>query len=80
LLKNEGTQLSDSCENIEKLNSFDLKGARHSCKRIHKRSDGQGRLFLDYSSTEKGIIAVEHYSYDNGLLRIIEGKNVRGIY
>lgn len=29
---------------------------------------------------EKGIIIVEHYSYDNKLLRVIEGKDARNIY
>lgn len=29
---------------------------------------------------EKDIITVEHYSYDNRLLRIIEGKDARSIY
>ena len=28
----------------------------------------------------KGIIAVEHYAYDNRLLRVIEGKEARSIY
>ncbi|MBU0561298.1 MAG: DUF4346 domain-containing protein [Bacteroidetes bacterium] len=29
---------------------------------------------------EKNIINVEHYSYDNTLLRVIEGQDARGIY
>lgn len=29
---------------------------------------------------EKNIIRVEHYSYDNALLRVIEGKDARSIY
>lgn len=29
---------------------------------------------------EKNIISVEHYSYDNTLLRVIEGKDARSIY
>lgn len=29
---------------------------------------------------EKNIITVEHYSYDNTLLRVIEGKDARSIY
>ncbi|KUG25190.1 hypothetical protein ASZ90_004994 [hydrocarbon metagenome] len=29
---------------------------------------------------EKNVINVEHYSYDNTLLRIIEGRNARNIY
>ena len=29
---------------------------------------------------DKGVINVEHYSYDNSLLRVIEGTNARAIY
>lgn len=29
---------------------------------------------------EKGIISVEHYSYDDKLLRTIEGKDARSLY
>jgi tetrahydromethanopterin S-methyltransferase subunit A len=35
--------------------------------------------FVIIPQPEKGIIAVEHYSYDNRLLRVIEGKNARSI-
>lgn len=36
--------------------------------------------FVILPSEHKKIIRVEHYSYDNKLLRIIEGKDVRNIY
>ena len=36
--------------------------------------------FVIIPSKETGIITVEHYSYDNKLLRIIEGKNSRDVY
>lgn len=36
--------------------------------------------FVIIPSKEKNIITVEHYNYDNKLLRIIEGKNCRDIY
>jgi tetrahydromethanopterin S-methyltransferase subunit A len=36
--------------------------------------------FVIIPSKETGIITVEHYSYDNKLLRTIEGKNSRDIY
>ncbi|MBI5049844.1 MAG: DUF4346 domain-containing protein [Nitrospirae bacterium] len=36
--------------------------------------------FVIIPSKETGIITVEHYSYDNKLLRIIDGKNSREIY
>jgi tetrahydromethanopterin S-methyltransferase subunit A len=36
--------------------------------------------FVIILQPEKGIITVEHYSYDNKLQRVIEGKNARSIY
>jgi tetrahydromethanopterin S-methyltransferase subunit A len=36
--------------------------------------------FVIIPKQDKEIIVVEHYSYDNRLLRVIEGKNVRSIY
>lgn len=36
--------------------------------------------FVIIPQQEKGIIVVEHYSYDNRLLRVIEGKDARSIY
>ena len=36
--------------------------------------------FVILPLTEKNIINVEHYSYDNILLRVIEGKDARSIY
>ncbi len=36
--------------------------------------------FVIIPQQDKGIITVEHYSYDNRLLRVIEGKNARSIY
>lgn len=36
--------------------------------------------FVILPQYEKGIITVEHYSYDNKLLRIIEGNGARTIY
>lgn len=36
--------------------------------------------FLVIPQPEKGTIMVEHYSYDNKLLRQIEGKDAEGIY
>ncbi len=36
--------------------------------------------FVIIPQPEKSIITVEHYSYDNKLLRIIEGKDARSIY
>jgi len=49
-------------------------------KEFTKEAMDKAGYFLIIPQPEKGIIAVEHYSYGNGLLRIIEGKNVRGIY
>ena len=36
--------------------------------------------FVIIPQTEKGLITVEHYSYDNRLLRRIEGKDARSVY
>lgn len=36
--------------------------------------------FVIIPQPEKGIITVEHYSYDNKLQRIIEGRDARSIY
>ena len=36
--------------------------------------------FVIVSSTDKGVINVEHYSYNNSLMRVIEGTNARAIY
>lgn len=36
--------------------------------------------FVILPQPEKAIILVEHYSYDNSLLRVIRGKNARSIY
>lgn len=36
--------------------------------------------FVIIPQPQKGVITVEHYSYDNRLLRVIEGKDARSIY
>ncbi|MCM8796991.1 MAG: DUF4346 domain-containing protein [Candidatus Omnitrophica bacterium] len=36
--------------------------------------------FVIIPQTTKGIITVEHYSYENKLLRVIEGKDAKSIY
>lgn len=36
--------------------------------------------FVILPLAEQGVISVEHYSYDNALLRVIEGTNARAIY
>lgn len=36
--------------------------------------------FVIIPQAEKGIITVEHYSYDNSLLRVIEGQTARSLY
>jgi tetrahydromethanopterin S-methyltransferase subunit A len=36
--------------------------------------------FVILPQPDKKIIVVEHYSYDNSLLRVIQGKNARSIY
>ncbi len=36
--------------------------------------------FVVLPLADKGIINVEHYAYDNTLLRVIEGANARALY
>jgi tetrahydromethanopterin S-methyltransferase subunit A len=36
--------------------------------------------FVIVPRSEKGVMSVEHYTYDNTLLRVIEGPNARAIY
>lgn len=45
----------------------------------HIEMDEAG-YFVIIPQPEREIITVEHYSYDNRLLRIIEGKNARSLY
>jgi tetrahydromethanopterin S-methyltransferase subunit A len=42
--------------------------------------DKAGYFVINPPQTQRGIITVEHYSYDNQLLRVIEGKDARSIY
>ena len=51
------------------------------------QAEESGRVEMDKAGyfvimprREKGIITVEHYSYDNKLLRTIEGKDARTVY
>lgn len=50
-------------------------------------SEPNGRVKMDKAGyfvivplADRGIINVEHYAYDNSLLRVIEGKTARAIY
>ncbi|GBD92853.1 tetrahydromethanopterin S-methyltransferase subunit A [bacterium BMS3Abin05] len=43
------------------------------------RMDRAG-YFVILPQPEKGIITVEHYSYDNRLLKLIEGRDARSLY
>jgi tetrahydromethanopterin S-methyltransferase subunit A len=45
----------------------------------HVEMDKAG-YFVILPTPEKGLITVEHYSYDNRLLRVIEGTNARSLY
>ena len=49
-------------------------------KKIMKVEMDKSGYFVIIPQREKGIITVEHYSYNNKLLRMIEGKDVRSIY
>jgi len=51
----------------------------HAEEPTHVEMDKAG-YFVIIPQRERGIITVEHYSYDNRLLRIIEGDNARSLY
>ncbi len=40
----------------------------------------KGGYFVILPLRDKNLINVEHYAYDDRLLRIIEGKNARALY
>jgi tetrahydromethanopterin S-methyltransferase subunit A len=40
----------------------------------------QGGYFVIIPQAETGVISVEHYAYDNSLLRVIEGTTARALY
>ncbi len=54
-----------------------ITAKKHSRSEIKLDSAG---YFVIIPSKKKNVIAVEHYSYDNRLLRTIEGTNSRDIY
>jgi tetrahydromethanopterin S-methyltransferase subunit A len=49
-------------------------------KELTKVEMDKAGYFVILPQPEKKIILVEHYSYDNTLLRIIEGKDARSLY
>lgn len=40
----------------------------------------QAGYFVILPLTDKGLISVEHYTYDNTLQRTVEGTNARSLY
>jgi tetrahydromethanopterin S-methyltransferase subunit A len=49
-------------------------------EKVKKTELDKGGYFVILPLKEKGIISVEHYSNDNRLLRIIEGKDAVSLY
>lgn len=74
---------SCGCNNKSTNNSLPVQ---ISCKPVIQAKEpkkvemDKAGYFVIMPQREKGIIIVEHYSYDNELLRIIEGKDSRSIY
>ena len=83
-LKELSQELSSSCGCEE--SSEETKPVRIStvsviqAKEPAKVEMDKAGYFVIIPQLEKGIITVEHYSYDNKLQRVIEGKNARSIY
>lgn len=49
-------------------------------KETRKIEMDKAGYFVIIPQTQNGIITVEHYSYENQLLRVIEGKDAVSIY
>lgn len=47
---------------------------------LEKMEMDKAGYFVIIPQPQKGVITVEHYSYDNRLLRAIEGKDARSVY
>ncbi len=72
----------DSCgECVEKIGPLQILTAQViQAQEPDKVEMDKAGYFVIIPHPDKKIITVEHYSYDNKLLRIIEGKDARSIY
>jgi len=74
--------ISCSCEQIKKLARSDRLPEVpiiHAEQPANVEMEKAG-YFVILPQPGKRVIVVEHYSYDNTLLRVIEGQDVRSIY
>ena len=85
--KSVNAQTSCGCSNCndEKLVALSEEKAMKKVELIQAKEPSniimdKAGYFVILPIPEKNIINVEHYSYDNTLLRVIEGKNARNIY
>ncbi len=75
LLKCGCQECSDQTSTVKVSSVPKIKARRPKGLKLDKAG-----YFVIIPSKKNGIITVEHYNYDNKLLRIIEGKNSRDIY
>lgn len=68
-----------SCNIINESHNSTLKAVIKAVK-SHKVEMDKAGYFVIVPLPDRGIIVVEHYSYENKLLRTIEGKNAKSIY
>ena len=68
-----------SCQITNKSHNLRSKVVIKAAK-SHKVEIDKAGYFVIVPQPDKGIIIVEHYSYENKLLRTIEGKNAKSIY
>ena len=73
---------SCSCEKrVEEIKPVEISTAPIiQAKEPAKVEMDKAGYFVIIPQPNRGIITVEHYSYDNELLRVIEGKNAKNIY
>lgn len=74
-----------ACHNPSFAANITSPVSRHSVETIEAEEPGEVRLdrsgyFVIIPEPEKERIIVEHYAYDNRLLRVIQGKTARSLY
>lgn len=88
-LKKNSDTLKTSCGclncNDEKSIAFFEEASKNKVELIQAKEPSniimdKAGYFVILPIPEKNLINVEHYSYDNTLLRVIEGKDARSIY
>ncbi len=69
----------ETCSDTEKSGHVATAQVIRADVSAHVEMDKAG-YFVVFPQTEKGTIIVEHYSYENRLLRAIEGETARSLY